>query len=126
MCPNRSNKYRQALEILMRGRDVLIDNLAEEVLNQGEALAEGGFLFNDFIESQGPRLHFLCILTSQLELAAEKLDEPQNAAPAGKSSRRSSRRRRRNRKNAEQVNATAIDQPGIERNASKDGPSDDL
>ncbi len=124
MCPTQANKYREALDVLLKGRDVLIDNLADEVLDQAETLVEGGFLFNDFIESQGPRLHFLCILAGQLEFAADKVDEAQatqaRAKPAA--GRRSSRRRRsRSRRQAEEQNVSNIDQ-----NASKETPTDDL
>jgi hypothetical protein len=76
-----SNKYRAALEILQRGRDVLIESLADEVLDQGDDLADGGFFFNEFLETQGTRIHFLCLLVSQLEQSAEMLDEARAAPP---------------------------------------------
>ena len=72
---NATNKYRAAVQILQKGRDVLIEALADEVLHQADDLLEGGFLFNEFLESQGTRLHFLSLLVSQLEQSAEQLDE---------------------------------------------------
>ncbi len=71
------NKYRAAIEVLQRGRDSLMDELAETVLDQADDLLEGGFLFHEFLENQGTRLHFLCLLLSQLEQSAEVLDEAQ-------------------------------------------------
>ena len=75
------NKYRSAIEVLQRGRDVLVESLADEIVDQGEDLVEGGFLFNEFLESQGTRLHFLSLLVSQLEQSAEALDEVLTAPP---------------------------------------------
>src|SRR4051812_39217340 len=69
------NKYRAAIQVLQKGRDVLVDSLAEEVLSQADDLLEGGFLFNEFLEAQGTRLHFLSLLVSQLEQSADSLDE---------------------------------------------------
>ncbi len=68
------NKYRAAIEVLQSGRDVLVEGLANEILEQGEDLIEGGFLFNEFLETQGTRLHFLGLLVSQLEQSAEALE----------------------------------------------------
>ena len=75
MLGEQPNKFRTAIEILQRGRDVLVEELADEVLDREEDLTEGGFLLNEFLESQGTRLHFLCLLVSQLEQSAEALDE---------------------------------------------------
>ncbi|HEV3165871.1 MAG TPA: hypothetical protein VGZ22_17715 [Isosphaeraceae bacterium] len=81
MAENSFNKYRAAIQILQRGRDVLVDDLANEVLDQAEDLCDGGFTFNEFLEAQGTRLHFLSLLVTQLEQSAELLDEA-NAPPA--------------------------------------------
>jgi hypothetical protein len=86
---NQPNKYRSAVAILQRGRDVLVEELANEILEREEDLVEGGFLLNEFLEAQGTRLHFLCLLVGQLEQSAEALDEafqppvpePKAAAP---------------------------------------------
>ncbi|WP_406695047.1 hypothetical protein V5E97_28810 [Singulisphaera sp. Ch08] len=75
MPDRRFNKYRAAIEVLQSGRDVLVESLANEILAQGEDLIEGGFLFNEFLETQGTRLHFLGLLVSQLEQSAESLEE---------------------------------------------------
>jgi hypothetical protein len=75
------NKYRAAVEVLQRGRDVLVEGLADEILDQGEDLTEGGYAFNEFLETQGTRLHFLCLLVSQLEQSAEALDESRTPPP---------------------------------------------
>ncbi|WP_435017053.1 hypothetical protein TA3x_004643 [Tundrisphaera sp. TA3] len=69
------NKYRAAIQVLMKGRDLLVGDLAEDVLEQQEDLLEGGFLFNEFLESQGTRLHFLSLLVAQLEQSADTFDE---------------------------------------------------
>lgn len=71
----RANKYRAAIEVLQSGRDVLVASLADEILDQQEDLTEGGFHFNEFLESQGTRLHFLGLLLSQLEQSAEALED---------------------------------------------------
>lgn len=78
------NKYRVAIEILQRGRDVLVEGLADEILEQGDDLTEGGFLFNEFLETQGKRIHFLTLLVSQLEQSAEALNEMQLQPPRPK------------------------------------------
>jgi len=75
----QSNKFRTAIEILQRGRDILVEGLADEVLDREEDLAEGGFLLNEFLESQGTRLHFLGLVVSQLEQSAEALEESRPA-----------------------------------------------
>ena len=36
------NKYRAAMDVLRRGHDLLIEGLAEEVLDRQESLLEGG------------------------------------------------------------------------------------
>ncbi|MFO0952329.1 MAG: hypothetical protein U0835_14495 [Isosphaeraceae bacterium] len=75
------NKYRAAIEVLQKGRNALVETMAEEILAQGDDLIEGGFLFNEFLESQGTRLHFLCLMLGQLEQSAEALDEQLTAPP---------------------------------------------
>jgi hypothetical protein len=69
------NKYRAAIQVLMKGRDLLVGDLAEDVLAQQDDLLDGGFLFNEFLESQGTRLHFLSLLVAQLEQSADTFDE---------------------------------------------------
>ena len=75
------NKYRAAIEVLQRGRDGLVDELAEDILSQGDEFMESGFLFNEFLETQGTRLHFLSLLLGQLEHSADLLDETLTAPP---------------------------------------------
>ncbi len=75
------NKYRAAIEVLLQGRDVMVNSLADDILEHEEDLAEGGFLFNEFLEGQGTRLHFLCLLISQLEQSADSIDESLTAPP---------------------------------------------
>lgn len=75
--PELNNQFRAAIDVLQKGRDVLVEALAQEVLDHGEDLAEGGFLFNEFLEAQGTRLHFLALIVSQLEQSAEAHDESQ-------------------------------------------------
>ena len=80
--PNQAfNKYRAAIEVLQRGRESLVELLAEEVLSQEDQLLDGGFLFNEFLETQGTRLHFLTLLVSQLEQSADSLDETNAELP---------------------------------------------
>jgi hypothetical protein len=99
----QSNKYRSAVAILQRGRDALIDELASEILDREEEFAEGGFLFNEFLEAQGTRIHFLSLLLCQLEQSAEALDEArQPAAPAPAPRKPAAKRRPRAKKLTEQ------------------------
>jgi hypothetical protein len=69
------NKYRAAMEILQRGRDLLLESVADDVLDQQENLLDGGFQFHEFLESQGARLHFLGLIMGHLEQSAELLEE---------------------------------------------------
>ncbi|MGE5755688.1 MAG: hypothetical protein ACM35G_08225 [Planctomycetaceae bacterium] len=75
------NKYRAAIEVLQRGRDVLVEGLADDILDKGEDLAEGGFLFNEFLEAQGTRIHFLTLLIGLLEQSADVFDDARPAPP---------------------------------------------
>ena len=75
------NKYRAALDVLQKGREVLVEAMADEILDQGPDLVDGGYQFNEFLESQGTRLHFLSLLVSQLEQSADTLDEALTAPP---------------------------------------------
>lgn len=82
------NKYRTAIEVLMSGREVLVGSLADDILAQADDLVDGGYLFNEFLESQGTRLHFLGLMIAQLEQSADTFDEtnytpppPQTPAP---------------------------------------------
>jgi hypothetical protein len=75
------NKYRAAIEVLQRGRDVLVEGLADQILDNEDDLSEGGFLFNEFLETQGTRIHFLTLLIGQLEQSAEAFDDARPAAP---------------------------------------------
>lgn len=73
------NKYRAAIDILQRGRDLLVESLTDDLLEQRENLLEGGFQFHEFLESHGARLHFLGLIAGHLEQSAEQMDEA-NAA----------------------------------------------
>jgi len=77
------NKFRAAIEVLHRGRDLLVETLAEDILEQHENLVEGGFQFHEFLETHGARLHFLGLIVGHLEQSAEFLDEvhAQSARP---------------------------------------------
>jgi hypothetical protein len=84
---NHFNKYRNAVEILQRGRDVLVEELTNEILDREGDLVDGGYFLNEFLEAQGTRLHFLSLLVSQLEQSAEALEEahrPPEPPPAVK------------------------------------------
>ncbi|MGC8643513.1 MAG: hypothetical protein ACP5XB_26955 [Isosphaeraceae bacterium] len=69
------NKYRAAIEVLMQGRDRLVESLADDVLDQREILLDGGFQFHEFLEAQGARLHFLGLILGHLEQSAELMEE---------------------------------------------------
>lgn len=97
------NKYRAAIQVLQKGRDVLIDSLAEEVLSQADDLLEGGFLFNEFLEAQGTRLHFLSLLVSQLEQSADLLDETAVEPPPPLEAKAPRKRRSRSKKMTQQA-----------------------
>ncbi len=75
MPSNRYNKYRAAVEVLQKGRDAVVDAIADDVLDQGDDLIDGGYMFHEFLETQGTRLHFLTLLISQLEQSAETVEE---------------------------------------------------
>ncbi len=75
------NKYRDAVQILQRGRDLLVESLAEDILDKQDDLIDGGFAFNELLETQGTRLHFLGLLVAQLEQSAEALDEASSPPP---------------------------------------------
>ena len=76
------NKYRAAINVLLSGRDVLIGALADDILDQADDLVDGGFMFNEFLETQGTRLHFLGLMIAQLEQSADTHDETSYAAAA--------------------------------------------
>ena len=106
---SRTNKYRDAIRVLQRGRDVLVENLADEVLDQAEDLSEGGFQFNEFLESQGTRLHFLCLLVAQLEQSAESLDEMSMPTPEPLPVEPKKPRRSRSKKIARQTSESSAE-----------------
>jgi hypothetical protein len=87
------NKYRAAINVLQRGRDQLVESLAEEILAQGEDLVDNNFLLNEFLETQGTRLHFLLLVMGQMEQSADALDEqnafqPRKPAPAAEGAKK--------------------------------------
>ncbi len=69
------NKYRAAMEVLLKGRDQLVETLADDVLDQEETIRDGGFQFHEFLETQGARLHFLGLIMGHLEQSAEYVEE---------------------------------------------------
>jgi hypothetical protein len=92
MADTRFNKFRAAIEVLQRGRDVLVEDLADEILSHADDLVDGGFTFNEFLEGQGTRIHFLSLLLTQLEQSAEVLDEAINPPPPPKKRRSRSKK----------------------------------
>jgi hypothetical protein len=98
------NKYRAAIEVLQTGREVLVEGLANEILDQEDDLLEGGYFFNEFLETQGTRLHFLGLLVSQLEQSAEALEEA-NVPPPPPPKAPAKRRPRSKTKKLEQQTA---------------------
>ena len=97
------NKYRAAIQVLQRGRDVLVDSLADDVLSPADDLLEGGFLFNEFLEAQGTRLHFLSLLVSQLEQSADALEEVVVEPPPPVEPKAPRKRRTRSKKMPQQA-----------------------
>ena len=75
------NKFRAAVEVLQRGRDQVVESIADDVLDQGDDLLETNYQFNEFLETQGTRLHFLTLLIQQLEQSAEGVEEAQAPPP---------------------------------------------
>lgn len=75
------NKFRAAVEVLQRGRDQVVEAIADDVLDQGDDLLETSYQFNEFLETQGTRLHFLTLLIQQLEQSAEGIEEAQAPPP---------------------------------------------
>lgn len=69
------NRYQLAIEVLQKGREVLMQDLADHIIDRAEDFAEGGFLFQEFLENQGSKLHFLYLMLSQLEQSAEQFDD---------------------------------------------------
>lgn len=69
------NRYQKAVEVLQKGREVLLRDLAEDIIDRAEDFEEGGFLFQEFLENQGTKLHFLYLMVSQLEQSSEAFEE---------------------------------------------------
>jgi len=81
MSITRSNKFRAAVEVLQKGRDLVVDAIADDVIDQADDLLDGGYQFNEFLETQGTRLHFLSLLIQQLEQSAEGVEEAETPPP---------------------------------------------
>ncbi len=78
MCSSPNlNKYRDALEVLRKGRDMLVDDLADTVNDRAEDLLDSPFLLTELLENHGMKLQFLTLLMSQLEQFAD--DQPVDA-----------------------------------------------
>ena len=77
----RQNKFRDAIDVLQKGLDALVESIADEILDQGDSVVEGSYHFNELLETQGTRLHFLSLLMGQLEQSAEAFEECQPAPP---------------------------------------------
>ncbi len=69
------NRYREAASVLQRGRERLVEELTEELLDRGEDLLDCNFQLAEFLENQGTKLHFLTMLLAQLEQSADVLDD---------------------------------------------------
>ena len=104
------NKYRAAVEVLQRGRDLLVESLADEILDQGDDLTDTSFQFNEFLESQGTRLHFLGLLVSQLEQSAEALDEILTAPPPKPPIKRKSRAKKIAQQSSKEGSSSSTDE----------------
>lgn len=84
------NKYRAAIEVLQRRREFLVDELADEIVDQGDEIGFDTYTFNELVETQGTRLHFLGLMISHLEQSADSFEEAdaQRAAPKPPARRR--------------------------------------
>jgi hypothetical protein len=91
---NPPNKYRTAMEVLQRGRDQMVEEMAEQVIDQAEEFLSGGYLFTEFLEGQGTKLHFLSVLLAQLEQSAEQQEEAEAQAAAESPTTSTSRKRK--------------------------------
>lgn len=88
--PQPQNRYQLAVDVLQKGREVLLRDLTEEILYHAEDFEEGGFLFQEFLENQGTKIHFLYLMLSQLEQSAETFEATarRSRAATKKSNRR--------------------------------------
>lgn len=68
-------------------------DLSEEILDRAEDFTEGGFLFQEFLENQGTKLHFLYLMVSQLEQSSEAFEENLRKSQQPKSSGRNGKRK---------------------------------
>ncbi|WP_435005701.1 hypothetical protein P12x_003507 [Tundrisphaera lichenicola] len=109
MSDHANNKYRAAIEVLQRGRDVLVESLADEVISQSDDLIDGGFLFNEFLEAQGTRLHFLSLLVSQLEQSADLMEEAAIETPPPPAPKAPRKRKSRSKKLSAQASEKKSD-----------------
>lgn len=98
MTATRPNKFRHAVEVLQRGRDLVMDGIADDVIDQADDLLDGGYQFNEFLEVQGTRLHFLSLLIQQLEQSAETLEDAKAPEPPPKAAKVSKPRKPRAKK----------------------------
>lgn len=72
-----TNRFQLAIEVLQKGREVLMQDLADHIIDREEDFIEGGFLFQEFLENQGSKLHFLYLMLSQLEQSSEQFEDSQ-------------------------------------------------
>jgi hypothetical protein len=104
MTTTPTNKFRTAMEVLQRGRDQLVEEMADQIIDQEEHFLDGGYLFNEFLEGQGTKLHFLALLLAQLEQSAEQLEEAEaKAAQESEPPKPKPRRKPRPKKMTEQA-----------------------
>ncbi len=75
------NKYRLAMDVLQRGRDQMMEELAESLIDESDDLMDSTYAFQEMLENQGTRLHFLSLLMAQLEQSADALDELREFPP---------------------------------------------
>jgi len=67
------DKFRTAVEVLNEARRRLLENMADRVLELADEFVEGGFRINEFLETDGTRLHLITLVISQFELMAEAI-----------------------------------------------------
>lgn len=65
------DQLQNAISVLNRARESMLDHLAEQVVSMEDEFAEGGFQINEFLDMHGTRLHFLCLMIGQFEMLRE-------------------------------------------------------
>ena len=78
--PGLAQSCRTAAETLSRVQTQFLQNLTEEVVDNGEVLTDGEFMMNEFVDRYGPRLaHLNGVLQVLSQLSS--MQSPTNPTP---------------------------------------------